>query len=123
MAELFRDSESALSDSKKATSRYWTAFLREVDGAQDPFGIFSDNVQGCACADGLGDPTDEMYYTKGRCYRKVGQPMAFTDADANCKNVPNGHLVYGRTDDEIDGYSTFFQRLFAPFVNVIIAVI
>ncbi len=126
LVELLRESEEDLHETKKITTRYWTGFLREVDGTADPFQIFSDFVQvlsqifldlyhkspkifpsqPCNCNGTNGD-IENMYYARGRCYRKVPEQLKFNHAVERCQNF-SGTLAYGRTQEEVDGYKIFF---------------
>jgi len=73
--ELIRDAETSLSESERNISRYWLDFHKELDQAQDPFQIFSNDVRNCECDGGDQTPLDHMFYVGGRCYKKYDDVM------------------------------------------------
>ncbi len=46
LVELFKEADQSLSSFNRPDSRYWTGFLKEIDGMNDPFGMFTQAVRG-----------------------------------------------------------------------------
>jgi len=44
--ELARNADLALSVSDRPNSKYWLGYLRDVDGAENPYNMFTRNIQG-----------------------------------------------------------------------------
>jgi hypothetical protein len=47
--ELARRADLVLDEAERTGSKYWLGFHREIDLTENPFNIFTDNVQGEQC--------------------------------------------------------------------------
>ncbi len=57
----------------------------------------------------MPEPDEYTYYTRGRCYRRFPTPLNFTAAMQNCIDL-GGRLAYGRTNEQVEGYSIFWPE-------------